>query len=262
MKKGNKDTLKIIEKKFNEALQIKISRYKRETKYMPFMDAILGKENTRLYSFGISMATWMGQSSNSGYETIAKILAESAGSKVYTQYEIPYTLTKETDSKIYDFYMSIRSRKMVPKSDQLQKEIKKFAQSVEGIDNDRIVDVFIIDKDNNHYFIDITSPKSNMKEASSLKLKLMRWTAIGLSGYKAKKVYAFVAFPYNPNHPKPYKRFSTDIFDENNDILIQENFWNKISGFEVYDELIKIINKVGKKNVKAIKSKIEKLSMQ
>ncbi len=48
MKKDNKDVLKIIEKKFDEALKKKIGRYKRETKYMPFMDAILGEENTKL----------------------------------------------------------------------------------------------------------------------------------------------------------------------------------------------------------------------
>jgi hypothetical protein len=208
------------------------------------------------------MATWMGQSTNSGYETIARILAESAGSTVHTQYEIPYTLTKETDAKIYDLFESIRSKQMSPRSEHLQEKIREFAKGANGYDNDRVVDVFIKDKDNNHYFIDITSPKSNMKEAGALKLKLMRWTAIGLSSYKANKVYAFVAFPYNPNYPEPYKRFSTSIFDEKKDILIQENFWNKISGFEVYDDLLKIINKVGKKNMKAMKAKIKQLSIQ
>ena len=53
-------------------------------------------------------------------------------------------------------------------------EIKKFAKGKEGIHQDSVVDVFIKDKDKNLFIFDISSPKSNMKEAKSLKLKIMK----------------------------------------------------------------------------------------
>jgi len=258
--KKEEQIIKEVEDGIRLALVKKMNSYKRETSYMPFQDAILGKKNTALYSFGISISTWLGQNRKGGYEEIARILAKAAGSNVQVQYEIPYSISKETEKKIYSLYTQIRKKKLNPNTSQLSKKIKKFAKSGKGKHEDKTVDVFIKDKDKNYFFIDIGSPKSNMKEAAALKLKLMNWIAIGFANIKdAKSINAFIALPYNPYHPNEYKRFSTDIFDKKKDILVQDNFWDKIAGFKVYDKLIETIHKVGEENMKKLSAKVEEL---
>jgi hypothetical protein len=258
--KNKKKIISTVEKGLKIALENKMSSYKRETKYMPFMDGIFGKKNTAIYSFGISIATWFGQNTKGGYEEIARILGEAAGKEVKTQYHIPYNINKTTSNKIYDLYQNIRKKKLNPDVDDLSKKIESFAEKGEGTHEDKVVDVFIKDKENNLIFIDISSPKSNMKEAGALKLKLMNWLALGYANFEYNSISAIIGFPYNPYHPKPYSRFSTQIFDKDKDILIQEKFWDTIAGFEIYDDLIKTVQKVGNKNQKKMLKKISNLS--
>lgn len=258
--KNKKKIISAVEKGLKIAIENKMSTYKRETKYMPFMDGIFGKKNTAIYSFGISIATWFGQNTKGGYEEIARILGEAAGKEVKTQYHIPYNINKTTSNKIYDLYQNIRKKKLNPDVDDLSKKIESFAEKGEGTHEDKVVDVFIKDKENNLIFIDISSPKSNMKEAGALKLKLMNWLALGYANYEYNSISAIIGFPYNPYHPKPYSRFSTQIFDKDKDILIQEKFWDTIAGFKIYDDLIKTVQKVGDKNQKKMLEKISNLS--
>ena len=158
--------LKEIEDGLRLALKNKLQSYSRETSYMPFQEAILGKKNTAIYSFGISISTWLGQNLK-GYEGIAKILAKAVGSEVHLQYKIPYSITKDTEKKIYEIYTSILRGEISPDANTLAKQIKKFAKGKEGIHQDSVVDVFIKDKDKHLFIFDISSPNSNMKEAKS-----------------------------------------------------------------------------------------------
>jgi hypothetical protein len=254
--KNKKSIITKVEKGLKLALENKMNSYKRETTYMPFMEGIFGKKNTAIYSFGISIATWFGQNTKGGYEEIARILGEAAGKEVQTQYHIPYNINKSTSNKIYELYQNIRKKKLNPDVGDLSEKIKSFAEKGEGLHEDKVVDVFIKDKKKNLMFIDISSPKSNMKEAGALKLKLMNWLALGFANYEYNTISAIIGFPYNPYHPKPYSRFSTQIFDKEKDILIQEKFWNAIAGFDVYDDLIRTVNKVGDQNQKKMLEKV------
>tara|TARA_Y100000591_G_scaffold224154_1_gene195292 strand:+ start:90 stop:881 length:792 start_codon:yes stop_codon:yes gene_type:complete len=261
MKKKEKEKiLSKVEKGLEVALKNKMDRYERETTYMPFAEAILGEKNTAIYSFGISITTWFGQNRKGGYEELARILGEAAGKEVHTQYHIPFNVSKETSSKIYELYQNIRKKIKNPDVNNLSKEIESFSSKAEGVHEDKVVDVYIKDKEDNLLFIDISSPKANMKESGALKLKLMNWLALGYANYKYNSISAIIGFPYNPYHPKPYSRFSTEIFDKDKDILIQEKFWAAIAGFDVYDDLIKIVQKVGKKNQKKMLKKIKEIS--
>ena len=179
---------------------------------------------------------------------------------LHLQYKIPYSITKDTEKKIYEIYTSILRGEISPDANTLAKQIKKFAKGKEGIHQDSVVDVFIKDKDKNLFIFDISSPKSNMKEAKSLKLKIMNWTALGYANFKnVKSIYAFIALPYNPYNPKEYARFSTKIFDKSRDILVQDKFWDKIAGFKVYDKLIQTIQKVGSENMEDLLKKVDGL---
>ena len=132
MKKTEEQIIEEVEKGIRLALIKKMNSYKRETSYMPFQDAILGKKNTALYSFGISISTWLGQNRKGGYEEIARILSTAAGSEVKVQYEIPFSISEKTEKKIYSLYTLIRKKKLEPDADKLAKKIKKFTKSKKG----------------------------------------------------------------------------------------------------------------------------------
>jgi hypothetical protein len=101
-------------------------------------------------------------------------------------------------------------------------------------------------KGEENYF-DITSAKPNMKEFVSLKLKLLRWTALRLSQNKKAKIFTRLAIPYNPYYPEPYERWTLKgLYDlEKGEILIGEDFWNFITSDKIYDELLDVFQKVG-----------------
>ncbi len=249
-KKLTKKQIQILQKVKKYLLRVmenKLSKYSPETNYMPFQKAIVGERYRGIYSFVHSVSTTFGMSL---WEQFAETLGKAAGMKVERQYDIPYSISNDTDTKINNLLKKIKRKEIECNTIEINKKIKEFAKSgPKGIkDEDKRVDVFITDKDKNIYFIDITSPKPNIKEFGAMKLKLMRWTAIGYANYNANSVNAILCMPYNPSFPKPYKRFSGDITcDFKNDVKIQNDFWDTVAGFPVYDELVNVFEIVGKK---------------
>ena len=245
--------LQKVKKYLQEVMEKKLLKYKPETSYMPFQKAIVGERYRGIFSFVHSVSTTFGMSL---WEQFAETLGKAAGMKVQRQYDIPYSISSDTDIKINSLLKKIKRKEIECNTLELNKLIKDFSEpGPAGIkDEDKRVDVFIQDKEKNIYFIDITSPKPNIKEFGAMKLKLMRWTAIGYANYEAKSVNAILCMPYNPSYPKPYKRFSGDITcDFNNDIKIQNDFWDTVAGFPIYDELVNVFEIVGKK----IRTKLE-----
>ena len=256
----NKKNIKILQKVKKHLLKViqdKITNYNPESEYMPFQKAIVGERYRAIFSFVHSVSTSLGMSV---WEQFAEIIGKEAGMKVIKQYDIPYSISDESDIKINNILKQIKRKEIKCNTQEINSKIKKFSKpGQKGItDEDKRVDIFIEDKNKNIYFIDITSPKPNIKEFGAMKLKLMRWTAIGYANYNANNVYSLLCMPYNPYYPKPYKRFSGDITcDFKNDIKIQNDFWDLIAGFQIYDELVKIFEIVGKKTRNKLEKKIK-----
>ena len=247
------EVLQKVKKHLLKVMEAKLLNYSPETSYMPFQKAIMGERYRAIYSFVHSVSTTFGMSL---WEQFAETLGKESGMKVRRQYDIPFSISDNTDMEINSILKKIKRKEMVCNTIEINKLIKQFAEpGLAGIkDEDKRVDVFIEDKNKNLYFIDITSPKPNIKEFAAMKLKLMRWTAIGYANYKAKSVQALLCMPYNPGFPKPYKRFGGDITcDFSNDIKIQNDFWDTVAGFPVYDGLVGVFEIVGKK----IRNKLE-----
>ena len=253
LNKNQAQVLQKVKKHLLEVMKLKLLKYSPETSYMPFQKAIVGEKYRAIYSFVHSVSTTFGMSL---WEQFAETLGKEAGMKVSRQYDIPFSISNDTDTKINNILKKIKRKETICNTVEINKLIKEFTKPGDtGItDEDKRVDVFIEDKNKNLFFIDITSPKPNIKEFGAMKLKLMRWTAIGYANYDAKSVQSLLCMPYNPSFPKPYKRFGGDITcDFKNDIKIQNEFWDTIAGFPVYDELVNIFEIVGKE----IRSKLE-----
>ena len=255
-KKARKEIEDIIENTFEQ----KAKKYSPESDYSPFLDALIGKKERQTYSFYISVATTLGMSVN---EQIAVVIANSYGRKAVKQYKIPYSITEETDNQISQLHRKIVKKEINADKIEHAKLIKSFAKPSSGnnIDEDKTVDLFIDFKDGTLAFIDITSPKPNIKEFKELKRKLLRWTGIGYANYKnAKNIEAILAMPYNPYYPQDYSRFSgNDFIDfKNHEARVQSDFWNWIAGEDIFDDLVSIFVEKGKPIQKLIKQKFIK----
>lgn len=247
----SKDILKeetkkeIIELLIN-TVRTKLETYKPETDYMPFHHRLLGKDKYAIFSFIQSMNTAFGMSL---WEQVAIILARKEGNYVCErQYKLLGEIDEKTEKLIREIHSDLRKGKILPNKKEEIEKIRKFIKKgAAKTDPDSTVDLFLKIGDEENYF-EITTAKPNMKEFSTLKLKLMRWIGLRLSQDKNVKLFTRIAIPYNPYHPQPYKRWTLkNLYDlENGEILVGEEFWNFTAGKEVYQELLDIFAEAGK----------------
>ncbi len=185
------------------------------------------------------------------YEPIAKILAQDAGYEAQIQYDLLGEIDSQTESIINEF-----CNNNVPPN-KLQ-EIEKIKQSIQqGVsrkDKDSRVDIFIYKPNTNEeLYIDITTAKPNKKEFRALRRKMLRWCGLRFSQNPEANIKTYIAIPYNPYHPRSYVRWTANECDLQNELLIQESFWNQCAGEEVYEKLLNIFREVGLE----MKSKID-----
>ena len=222
----------------------KLNNYNPETSYMPFHFRLLGKDRYAMASFLHSMSTTFGMSI---WEQVAVVLAKGQGNYGERQFKLLGEIDNKTENVIQDIYYRLRKGELISNKIEETEQIRKIiAKGEKKKDPDSIVDVLIKIGTQENYF-DITSAKPNMKEFASLKLKLLRWTALRLSYDANANVYTRLAIPYNPYHPEPYERWTLKgLFDlEHKEILVGDEFWNFVACDNIYDKLLDIFEDAG-----------------
>ena len=228
----------------------KIDNHEAETEYKPFFEALFSKKTIMIGSIMQSFYTSFGMTA---YEQISIIIAEGAGFKAQKQYSLLGTIDHNTETIIATYWETLKKelKNKKPVSSNKIEEIKMIKDSIKPgkaeVDGDSTVDVFLKDKNGNEYYIDITTVKNNLKGFESLKLKMLRWIALRASIDKTVNANSFIAIPYNPYYPEPYARWNSTIIDPNEDIKVQEDYWNFIGkNPNTYKELLEIFEEVGK----------------
>lgn len=218
----------------------------------PFFEAIFGQDTVTLAALVQSAYTSFGMSI---YEQISVILAKNAGFHAESQYTLKGNIDENTANYINSHIDSLKSdlkNKIVTTSDkknetaEIQKRIEE--TSTPSVHGDSTVDVYIKKTDGTEYYIDITTVKNNLKGFQALKHKMLNWVALRSSTDKTVDVKTIVAIPYNPYYPDNYfdKQWNAQILDQQNDILIQEDYWNFVGNDNnTYNELLTIFNEVG-----------------
>jgi hypothetical protein len=256
MKKEIREEIKTL---LIETVREKLRNYKPETEHMPFHHRLLGKDRYAMFSFIQSINTTFGISI---WEQVAVILAKGAGYDVERQYKLLGEIDEKTQKIIDDIHTKLRARKIKKVNKILEIEmIRKSIKDGKPKEHpDSIVDLFVIINEQENYF-DITSAKPNKKEFSALKRKLLIWTALRLSIDKNANVMTRLAIPYNPYHPKLYKRWTLGgLYDlERGEILIGEEFWNFVGGGDIYNELLDVFEEAGEALRKEIDESFTKL---
>jgi len=223
----------------------KLVKYKQETEYKPFFEALFDKKTIVNGAILQSLYTTFGMSI---YEQIAIILAKSAGYEAERQYEILGSIDDKTELLIIDIFNSPRRNKSI----EIEEIKKKIQPSEPSRDNDRIVDVYIKKPTGEEIFIDIKTVKPNKSEFEAIKKKILRWAGLRLSQDNNAKVQTYIGIPYNPYFPENYNRWTGQKCHKE-EILVQNDLWNIFAGYDVFDELIEIFKEVGQE----VKSEVE-----
>jgi len=246
------DTKKELNQLLRKVILSKLYKYKAETDYSPFFEAIFSKERVITSSLIHSFYTSFGISL---YEQIAVILARGAGYIAKRQDILFGEIDQKTEELIHSIHNKLRKGETPDKGRETEL-IRDSIQPGKAVkDPDSVVDLYIRKPEGEEYYFDITSPKPNKKEFVELKRKLLRWVALRLSQNKNAKINTRVAMPYNPYHPKPYSRWTSGTMYDTSELLVGKDFWNFVAGEDVYDELIRVFVEVGKE----LRDKIRKI---
>ena len=91
------EVLQKVKKHLLKVMEAKLLNYSPETSYMPFQKAIMGERYRAIYSFVHSVSTTFGMSL---WEQFAETLGKESGMKVRRQYDIPFSISDNTDMEI------------------------------------------------------------------------------------------------------------------------------------------------------------------
>ena len=245
-----------IKNLLRDTLNKKLSKYKRESSYMPFLSTLIqDKEKVASYSFIHSIATSLGMSL---YEMISVILAKPISEVAKRNVKVEGTLSpaqKEAISKIVnELREGIRK---VNQEKEIAEVLKADAKGGKNQKDNQIAD-FFMKRDNKEYYFEIKTVKPNIDVFTKSKVKLLEWMA-----RKQKPIKAILAFPYNPYHPEPYNRFTEQgVVEHGKEFLIAEEYWDFVGGKGTYEKLLKIFDEIGKEFKEKIKLKIEEVAKE
>lgn len=234
-----------IETLLKKVVRDKIQNYTPETEHKPFHHRLIGKDRYAMFSFIHSMNTTFGMSI---FEQIGKLIAESYGYQAERNYKLKGQIDDKTEELINAIHHDLRQGSIEPNIVTSTREIRELVRLGDLLnDPDKTVDLFVKKGTQENYF-DITSAKPNVKEFSALKRKLLRWAGLRLSQDKGVDVHTRLAIPYNPYHPGPYERWTLKgLYDlEKGEILIGKDFWNFLADQDIYDDLLDLVEKIGK----------------
>ncbi|NOZ83811.1 MAG: TdeIII family type II restriction endonuclease [Epsilonproteobacteria bacterium] len=224
----------------SKKIENKLRLYGRETTSMPFLARLIqDNEKIAAYSFIHSMATTLGMSI---YEDVSVIIASETAEEVFRNYGVGGAISKEQKAVISNIVSKLRNGDRVARiKEEIKEVLDVSAINGEFQKSGNIAD-FYMKRDGQEYYFEIKTVKPNIDVFEKSKTKLLEWVA-----RKRMPVNVYLAFPYNPYHPKPYHRFTeVGMMDSPNDFLVGDEYWDFIGGKNTFPELLKTFDEVGK----------------
>ena len=178
------------------------------------------------------------------YPPLAEFIAKDKYRQVYLDYRLSEGLDINQCNKIEETVTTLRTGKRKPNQEQELKEIltaRGGGRRVATI----ITDLYIEDFPSGPFFAEIKSPLPNLDICAESKKKLLYFWAIMNARGKCTG-NAFLAFPYNPYVKREAYAwsFTSKVMDMNWQVLIAEEFWDKIGGTGTYEELLQILTEI------------------
>jgi len=238
----------------SKKIEDKLKRYGRETTSMPFLARLIqDNEKIAAYSFIHSMSTTLGMSI---YEDVSVILASETSEEAFRNYGVGGVISKEQKSVISNIVQRLRNKERVSNIEEEMLEVLN-ASSINGKyqKSGNIAD-FYMKRNGQEYYFEIKTVKPNIDVFEKSKTKLLEWVA-----RKRMPIHVFLAFPYNPYHPKPYHRFTeVGMMNPPSDFLIGNDYWNFIAGENTFPELLEVFDEVGKEFKERLNDKFKQIA--
>lgn len=245
-----------IKKLLSKKIENKLKSYGRETSSMPFLARLIqDNEKIAAYSFIHSMATTLGMSI---YEDVSVIIASETADEAFRHYGVGGAISKQQKTVISRIVTELRNGGRTAEINEEVKEVlKTSAENGEFQKSGNIAD-FYMNKSGEEYYFEIKTVKPNIDVFEKSKTKLLEWVA-----RRRKPVKVFLAFPYNPYHPKTYHRFTeVGMMNPPNDFLVGDEYWNFIGGENTFPELLKTFDEVGKDFKEQLNSKFKEIAKE
>jgi len=235
-------------------LDAKLRRYARESTSMPFLVKLMqDKEKVAAYSFIHSLATTLGMSI---YEDVSKIIATDSSEECFTKYDIGGVISRNQKSVIDNIIRELRNGDRDSNIELETQEVLNADPSNGHVQKEGRIADFYMKRGGIEQYFEIKTVKPNIDVFTKSKSKLLEWVA-----RKRKFVKVFLAFPYNPYHPKPYERFTLQgLLKPTEDFLIGEQFWDYLGGENTFVEILEIFDAVGKLYKENIADKIKEVA--
>ncbi|MCZ0933312.1 MAG: TdeIII family type II restriction endonuclease, partial [Oligoflexia bacterium] len=216
---------------------------------------IQDSEKIAAYSFIHSLSTSLGMSL---YEEISVIVAKPHCEECFRNYGVGGVISQGQKKVIEAIIRELRNKNRKPDiKKEMQAILKADRKNASSQKSGNIADFYMKRKGKEFYF-EIKTVKPNIDVFKESKNKLLEWTA-----RKRKLIYPYLAFPYNPYHPKPYERFTQANFVKmNEDFLIGEKYWDFLGGRNTFHQLLDVFDTIGKKYKKELVKKFKEIAKE
>ena len=221
---------------------------------MPFLARLIqDNEKIAAYSFIHSMATTLGMSI---YEDVSVIIASETSEEAFRNYGVGGVISKEQKIIISNITVKLRNGNRKAKiNDEMQEVLNAPSLNGEYQKSGNIAD-FYMKRNGQEYYFEIKTVKPNIDVFEKSKTKLLEWIA-----RKRLPINVFLAFPYNPYHPKPYHRFTeVGMMDHPNDFLVGDEYWDFICGNNTFKDLLNVFDEVGREYKDRLNEKFKKIA--
>lgn len=247
---------KDIDSLISSKIESKLKNYGRETTSMPFLARIIqDSEKIAAYSFIHSVSTSLGMSI---YEDVSVIIAEPHCEECFKKYGVGGVISQEQKKVIGKIIRELRNKERMPNvKKEIQTVLKAGRKNANHQKSGEIADFYMKRKGKEFYF-EIKTVKPNIDVFKESKTKLLEWV-----GRKRKRIYPYLAFPYNPYHPQPYDRFTSANFVKiDQDFLVGEKYWNFLGGKNTFQQLLDVFDKAGKRYKKDLIKKFKETAKE
>jgi len=233
--KQKKDVKDFIQKKLHEKIE-KYTPNKTLDNHFA-LSGVIPKKVRRQYSAIHSLLTAFGMAF---YEQIAVSIASNNSDVATRQWKSESKISNDRKQKIEEIIRKIGNKEKLPDMDSEIKEILSIPNNnLVETDAGQIVDVYF-KRGKDEYYIDIKTVGPNKGGFLDHKRLTLTWIARA-----NKKIHPIIALPYNPYHPKPYKKVGSDAMQVGIDLVVGKDFWDLVGGSGCYSDLSKIFEEIG-----------------
>lgn len=237
-------SIKSIESTIRDSLKKKFQNYKPESKSMPFHFRLLGKDRMALYSFIHSLNTSFGSSI---FEPVAVTLAKTRFAHAESQHTPGNQISEGAQRVIQNIINDLSTAsKNANKAEEIERIRAVCQKGVMNTLKTVNVDLFTQDSNGAMYLFDLKTVKPNLSGFKDHKRTLLEWCAIKLAQNPKTEINTFIAIPYNPYEPEPYRRWTLKgMLDLPHELKVAEEFWDFLGGDDSYEELLNCFERVG-----------------